>query len=134
MKILLILFVFFSLSVSASNEDSARILFQKYISSIGNKDLSALLSTMDDNFITETGGKDHWKEVIEMLGHEYKGAKVVQVELKKYKGRYYARFNFRKKSEKEKPLGDKWFHLKLIEDKFLIHDFLDHFIPEEEVN
>jgi hypothetical protein len=134
MKIFLILCVFVSLSVFARDEASARLLFQKYISSIENKDLSALLSTMDDHFIKETGGKDHWKEVIEMLGHEYKGARVVQVELKKFNGRYYARFNFRKKSETEKPLGDKWFQLKLIGNKFIIYDFLDHFIPEEEVN
>jgi hypothetical protein len=134
MRIFLVLSLFFSLTVAAQDEAAARIVFEKYISSIEKNDLSGLLSIMNDNFLKETGGKDHWKEVLKNLGHDYKGAKVVEVELKKFKGRYYARFNFRKKSEKEKPLSDKWFLLEKVGDKFLIHDFLDHFIPGEEVN
>jgi hypothetical protein len=134
MRILLLLFLFFSLTVNAQDEARVRVLFEKYISSIEKKDLSSLLSTMDDNFLKETGGKDHWKEILKTIGPEYKGAKVIDVELKTYKGLIYARFNFRKKTEKEKPLGDKWFLLTKVGDKFLIHDFLDHFIPGEEVN
>jgi len=130
-KFFLLIFLFLSSLSVASTEGEARKLFERYITSFGNKDLTNLLSTMDSHFLKETGGKDHWKEVIEAFGKDYKGAKVEKVEFLNVRGLYLARFNFSTKKKKAEPLSDKWFELVLINGQLYIHDLVDHFNPEE---
>jgi hypothetical protein len=134
MKFFILILLLCSFSSFASTEAEARLLFEKYLTSFESKDLPGLLSTMDDHFIKETGGKEHWKEVIETFAKDYKGAKVKRVELRTVRGNYYGRFNFSQKNKKESPLSDKWFLLVLIDGKFVIHDFIDHFNPDEKEN
>ena len=129
MKIILILCLFLSIPVIAKDESAARELFEKYISSLSKKDLQGIISIMDPHFLEVNGGREHWKEVLKDYGDEYKGAKVIKVEFMEWSGKHYARFNFRKKNEKEKPLSDNWYLLKLVGDKFLIYEFLDHYTP-----
>lgn len=130
MKILLLLLTLFSVSTFAKDEAAARELFEKYITSFEKSDVEGLLRTMDPYFLRETGGKEHWKEVVGAFAKDYKGAKVVKVELAIVKDQYFGRFNFSKKNEKAGLLTDKWFQLTLVNDKFLLHDFIDHFDPK----